>query len=42
MTIVCVTQYAKGFVDSNFNQVVIDKILDFQEISQNFTYSQKS
>ena len=33
---------AKGFLDSNFNEAVIDKISNFQEIAQNFTYSQKS
>ena len=33
---------AKGFEDSNFNEVVIDKILNFHEIVRNFTYSQKS
>ena len=31
----------KGFLDSNFNQAVIDKISNFQEIAPNFTYSQK-
>ena len=33
---------AKGFLDSNFNQAVIDKISNFQDIDPNFTYSQKS
>ena len=33
---------AKGFLDSNFNQAVIDKISNFHEIAPNFTYSQKS
>ena len=32
----------KGFLDSNFNEVVIDKISNFREIAPNFTYSQKS
>ena len=32
--------YADGFLDSNFNQAVIDKISNFQEIAPNFTYSQ--
>ena len=31
---------AKGFLDTNFNQAVIDKISNFQEIGPNFTYSQ--
>ena len=31
---------AKGFLDSNLNQAVIDKISNFQEIAPNFTYSQ--
>ena len=33
---------AKGFLDSNFNEAVIDKISIFHEIAPNFTYSQKS
>ena len=33
---------AKGFLDSNFNLAVIDKISIFHEIAPNFTYSQKS
>ena len=33
---------AKGFLDSNINLAVIEKITDFQEIDPNFTYSQKS
>ena len=33
---------AKGFLDSNFDKVVIDKISHFHEIAPNFTYSQKS
>ena len=33
---------AKGFLDSNFNEAVIDKISVFQEIAPNFTYLQKS
>ena len=32
---------AKGFLDSNFNYAVIDKISNFQEIALSFTYSQK-
>ena len=32
----------KGFPDSNFNQGVIDKITNSQEIASKFTYSQKS
>ena len=32
----------KGFLDSNFNKAVIDKISNFHEIVPNFTYSQKS
>ena len=31
----------KGFLDSNYNQAVIDKILTFHDIAPNFTYSQK-
>ena len=34
--------YAKGFLDSNFNEAVIDKISIFHEIAPNFTFSQKS
>ena len=30
-----------GFLDSNFNEAVIDKISNFQEIAPHFTYSQK-
>ena len=30
---------AKGFLDSNFNQAVTDKISNFHEIASNFTYS---
>ena len=33
---------AEVFLDLNFNQAVIDKILNFHEIVPNFTYSQKS
>ena len=33
---------AKGFLDLNFIQAVIDKISFFQQIAQNFTYSQNS
>ena len=32
---------AKGFLDSNFNKVVINKISNFHKIAPNFTYSQK-
>ena len=31
----------KGFLNSNFNEALIDKISIFQEIVPNFTYSQK-
>ena len=34
--------FAKGVLDSNFNEAVIDKISIFHEIALNFTYSQKS
>ena len=33
---------AKGFLDSNFDYAVVDKISIFQEIAPHFTYSQKS
>ena len=33
--------FAYGFLDSNFNYAVTDKISNFQEIAPNFTYSQK-
>ena len=33
---------AKGFLDSNFNLAVIDKISIFHKIAPNFTFSQKS
>ena len=33
---------AKGFLDSNFNEAVIDKISIFHEIAPYFAYSQKS
>ena len=32
---------AKEFLDSNFNQAIIDKISSFHKIATNFTYSQK-
>ena len=32
---------AKGFLDSNFNKAVIDKISNFYKIAPNFTYSQQ-
>ena len=32
---------AKEYLDSNFNYAIIDKISNFHEITQNFTYSQK-
>ena len=32
----------KGFLDSNFNQAVIDKIWNCQEIAPNVTYHNKS
>ena len=34
--------FAKGFLDSNFNQAVINKISNFYAIAPNLTYSQKS
>ena len=34
--------YAKGFLYSNFNLAVIDKISHFHEIAPNFTYLLKS
>ena len=33
---------AKGFLDSKFNNAVIDKISIFHEIAPNFTFLQKS
>ena len=33
---------AKGFLHSNFNKTVIDKILNFHELAPNFTCSQQS
>ena len=33
---------AKELLDSNFNETVIYKILIFNEIAPNFTYSRKS
>ena len=33
---------AKGFLDSNFNLAVVDKISNFHEIAAHFAYSQKS
>ena len=33
---------AKGFLDSIFNEAVIDKISNFHKIAPNFTFSQKS
>ena len=32
---------AKGFLNSNFNYTVIDKISNFQKFAPNFIYSQK-
>ena len=32
----------KGFLDSNFNEAVIEKLSNFHEIAPNFTESQKS
>ena len=32
----------KEFLDSNFNEAVINKISNFHEIAPNFTYSQKT
>ena len=40
--VICVTYVQKDFIDSNFNQAVIDKISNFHKIAPNFTYSQKS
>ena len=37
MCLIC----AKEFLDSNFNQAVIDKISNFYKIDPNFTYSEK-
>ena len=34
--------HPKGFINLNFNSAVIDKISNFNEITPNFTYSQKS
>ena len=33
---------AKGFLDSNFNEAIIDIISIFHEIAPNYTYWQKS
>ena len=33
---------SKGFLNSNLNEAIIDKLLIFNEIAPNFTYSQKS
>ena len=42
-TIICVsvTYVQNKFLDSNFNQAVIDKISNFHEVAPNFTYSRK-
>ena len=32
---------AKGFLDSNLNEAVIDKMSNFHEIAPNFTYPHK-
>ena len=40
ITIIYVTYVTKGFLDSNLNKAVIDKISSFHEIA-NFTYLQK-
>ena len=34
--------WAKGFLDSNVDEAVIDKISNYHEIAPNFTHSQKS
>ena len=34
--------FSKGFLNSSFNQVVIDKMSNFHDIAPNFTFSQKS
>ena len=33
---------AKGYLDSNFNEAIINNISNFHEIAPNFIYSQKS
>ena len=33
---------AKVVLDSNFNEAVMDKVSNFQEIAPNFTYLHKS
>ena len=33
---------AKGYLDSNLNKAVIDKVSNFNEIAPNFTYLLKS
>ena len=37
----CVTLCAKGILDLNFNQVVINKNINFHKIASNLTYSIK-
>ena len=42
ISFICVTYVQKDFFfNLNFNQAVINKISNFHEIAQNFTYSQK-
>ena len=41
ITITFVTYLQKGFLDSNFNKAVIDKISNFHKIAPKFTYPQK-
>ena len=41
-TIAMILLCAIEFLDPNFNQAVIDKILNFQEIPPNFMFLQKS
>ena len=36
ITIICVTLCAKGFLDSNFDEVVIDKIIKFSRNDPKF------
>ena len=42
ITSICVTLWAKGFLDPNCNEAIIEKISIFKEIPPNFTYLQKS
>ena len=40
--IICVTHVQKNFLNSSFNEAVIDKISNFHDIAPNFTFSQIS